>query len=97
MKFTEFLEFTPKEFNRLLEIRGDKDFTEYKRDMERMRLQTFVLASVHFDKKSQNKYKTPKSIMPFDWDNKGVKKISPQPTEDEYKKMDKISAGGKRK
>ena len=64
--------------------------------MERMRLQTYVLASVHFDKKTQGKYKTPSSLMPFEWDKEEVTQIAPQPTEEEFKRMDKITAGGKR-
>ena len=34
--------------------------------------------------------------MSFDWDIEEVQHIEPQPTEEEYKKIDLIHAGGKR-
>jgi len=96
MKFHEFLKFTPLEFTRLLEIKGDKETQTWRRDMERMRLQTWTLMRVHMSEKDQKKYPSTKSIMPFEWDHIEPVVVSPQPTEDEYKLMDNISAGGKR-
>lgn len=97
MKFHEFLQFTPIEFNRLLEIKGDKDTQEYRRDMHSMRLQTWTLMRVHMSEKAQNKYNTPKSIMPFEWDYVAPVIVAPQPSEEQYKLMDNIHAGGERK
>ena len=65
-------------------------------DWERTRVQTFHLMRVQMTEKDQKKYTTPKSIMPFEWDIKEVQQIAPQPTEEEFKRMDKITAGGKR-
>ena len=52
---------------------------------------------VHMSEKAQNKYKTPKSIMPFEWDYVAPVIVAPQPTEEEFKLMDNIHAGGERK
>ena len=93
MKFHEFLEFTPIEFNRLLEIKGDKETQAWRKDMERMRLQTFALVNSQRTKKDQIKLK---ALMPFEWDHEQVTQLDPQPTEEEFKRMDNISAGGNR-
>ena len=46
--------------------------------------------------KDQKKYPSTKSIMPFEWDQEEIPKTNPQPSEEEFKRIDKISAGGKR-
>jgi hypothetical protein len=83
-----FLAYTPLEFDRLLVVKADEQLNNYKKDMERMRLQTFILMKPHL--KNQD---TPLTrFMPFEWDRDKVVKqdTDAKPmTEEDWEALDK--------
>ena len=93
----EFLEYTPLEFNRLLEIKQNDNVVSYRLDMERMRLQTMVLFNIQVADKDRRK--TPQAFMPFEWDIKTEKEDveAKEPTAEEWEHYDSIGTTGQRK
>lgn len=80
-------------------IKNKEQETQYRIEMERMRLQTFYLINIQL--KKDDKYETLTKLMPFDWDKKETKpKIDNDAiewTEDDWEKIDKKYPGGKLK
>ena len=93
----EFLEYTPLEFNKLLEIKQNERTNDWKLDMERMRMQTFYLLNIQIEKK--NRFKSVGSMMPFEWDVKDKQAVDDtrEPTEEEWEHYDTIGASGIKK
>lgn len=84
----DFLEFTPWEFNRLLEIKGLENDRFYRQDMERMRTQTFALLVPKLGKNST--IKEPEDLMKFNWDiDKNVNDSKLEMTEEDWEKLDR--------
>ena len=82
-----FLAYTPKEFDKLLMVKGDEKNNQYKLDMERMRLQTLYLVNVQI----KDKIKEASKLMPFPWDSDGVKNdtdVKPM-TDEDWEALDK--------
>ena len=65
-----FLAYTPLEFDRLLVVKAEQQYNDYKLDMERMRLQTLYLVNVQIKDKIQDARK----LMPFEWDGADFQK-----------------------
>ena len=95
MNEAEFLEYTPFEFNRLLEIKQNERTNDWKLDMERMRLQTWHLVNIH----SKDDIKDYSKYMPFEWDITTEKQDESikEPTEEEWDHYDSIGTTGQRK
>jgi hypothetical protein len=66
MASVDFLEYTPFEFNRLLEIKELQERRGFRQDMERMRIQTMSLINIQLAKK--DRIKKLSDFMPFEWD-----------------------------
>lgn len=83
-----FLDLTPKQFFDLLTVKSEERLGIYKQDMERMRLQTYLLINIQLRQK--DKIKSPKSLIGFAWDVDDAQKIqdTKQLTEDEWSKYD---------
>jgi len=84
-----FLAYTPLEFNRLLIVKADEKYNNYKIDMERMRLQTLYLVNVQI----KDKIKDATKLMPFDWDENTHKNdVDAKPmTEEDWEALDKFA------
>jgi len=84
-----FLAYTPLEFNRLLIVKADEKYNNYKIDMERMRLQTLYLVNVQIKEKIKDATK----LMPFDWDENTHKNdVDAKPmTEEDWEALDKFA------
>ena len=84
-----FLAYTPIEFDRLLVVKADEKYNNYKLDMERMRLQTLYLVNVQI----KDKIKEATKLMPFEWDkttHKNDTEVKPM-TEEDWEALDKFA------
>jgi hypothetical protein len=96
MASVDFLEYTPFEFNRLLEIKELQERRGFRQDMERMRIQTMSLINIQLAKK--DRIKKLSDFMPFEWDIVDKQDAeAAEMTEEDWQALDNNFPGNKLK